>query len=133
MLSTWIFWKEIWGNPFDKDAGSMLLFGEDLDAADSKLQFLKSCFDFVDSYMHSFFVKEGQRSFWLVVTHPPVNVIAARLKLLLDLLLQEVDPELQAEVLFLQVIQVLRHSAVTTETKVRHDGKVSRGGLKPPI
>lgn len=57
------------------------------------------------------------------LTHPPVHIIAALLKLLLDLLLQEVDPELQAEVLLLQVVQVLRDSAITTETSVRHDDR----------
>lgn len=46
-------------------------------------------------------------------TYPPVDVVAALLKLLLDLLLQEVDPQLQAEVLLLQVVQVLRDGAIT--------------------
>lgn len=69
------------------------------------------------------------------VTHPLVHVIAALLKLLLDLLLQEVDPELQAEVLLLQVVQVLRDSAVTTETSVRHDDRwlFCRGHRSPPF
>lgn len=50
-------------------------------------------------------------------THRAVDVFAALLILLLYPLLQEVDAELEAEVLLLQVIQVLRQSTVT----VRHD------------
>lgn len=50
-------------------------------------------------------------------THRAVHVFAALLILLLYPLLQEVDTELEAEVLLLQVIQVLRQSTVT----VRHD------------
>lgn len=51
------------------------------------------------------------------LTHRAVHVFAALLILLLYPLLQEVDAELEAEVLLLQVIQVLRQSTVT----VRHD------------
>lgn len=61
-----------------------------------------------------------------------MDVVAALLKLLLDLLLQEVDPQLQAEVLLLQVVQVLRDSAVTRETTVRHDGWLFGGGHHSP-
>ena len=43
-------------------------------------------------------------------------MVAAVLELLLDPLLQEVDAELEAEVLLLQVIEMLRQSTVT----VRH-------------
>lgn len=50
-------------------------------------------------------------------THRAVDIFAALLILLLYPLLQEVDAELEAEVLLLQVIQVLRQSTVT----VRHD------------
>lgn len=77
--------------------------------------------------MHEFSLSE-MRS----LTHPLVHVIAALLKLLLDLLLQEVDPELQAEVLLLQVVQVLRDGATTKETRVRH-GDRCRGRRSPPI
>lgn len=48
-----------------------------------------------------------------------MHVIVALLKLLLDLLLQKVDPQLQAEVLLLQVVQVLRDGA-TADSGVRH-------------
>lgn len=41
-------------------------------------------------------------------THCTVDILAALLVLLLNPLLQEVDAELEAEVLLLQVIQVLR-------------------------
>lgn len=51
------------------------------------------------------------------LTHRAVHVFAALLILLLYPLLQEVDAQLEAEVLLLQVIQVLRQSTVT----VRHD------------
>lgn len=50
-------------------------------------------------------------------THSTVYIFTALLVLLLYSLLQEVDAELEAEVLLLQVIQVLRQSTVT----VRHD------------
>lgn len=50
-------------------------------------------------------------------THRTVDIFTALLVLLLNPLLQEVDAELEAEVLLLQVIQVLRQSTVT----VRHD------------
>lgn len=50
-------------------------------------------------------------------THRAVDIFAALLILLLYPLLQEVDAKLEAEVLLLQVIQVLRQSTVT----VRHD------------
>lgn len=50
-------------------------------------------------------------------THRTVDILTALLVLLLNPLLQEVDAELEAEVLLLQVIQVLRQSTVT----VRHD------------
>lgn len=86
-------------------------------------------------------VRQTQRIFYHFIscypefTHPPVHVITALLKLLLDLLLQEVDPELQAEVLLLQVVQVLRDSATTVETRVRHDDRwvFCRGHRSPPF
>lgn len=52
-------------------------------------------------------------------SHLLVHVVAALLEPPLDLLLQEVDPQLQAEVLLLQVVQVLRDGA-TADSRVRH-------------
>ena len=49
-------------------------------------------------------------------THPLEHIPAALLILLLDPLLQEVDSELEAEVLLLQVVEVLGQSTVP----VRH-------------
>lgn len=49
-------------------------------------------------------------------SHRSVDLIAAVLKLLLDPLLEEVDAQLEAEVLLLQIIEVLRESSVS----VRH-------------
>jgi len=70
-----------------------------------------------------------------LLTHPLVHAIGALLKLLLDLLLQEVDPELQAEVLLLQVVEVLRDGATTGETGVRHGVRWlrCRGHRSPPF
>lgn len=51
------------------------------------------------------------------LTHRSKDIFAALLVLLLNSLLQEVDAQLEAEVLLLQVVQVLRQSAVA----VRHD------------
>ena len=49
-------------------------------------------------------------------THRAVDIFTALLVLLLDPLLQEVDAELEAEVLLLQVVQVLGQSTIP----VRH-------------
>lgn len=43
----------------------------------------------------------------LKASHRPVDLIAAVLELLLDPLLKEVDAQLEAEVLLLQIIEVL--------------------------
>lgn len=51
-------------------------------------------------------------------THPLVDVLPAGLILLLHTLLQEVDAQLEAEVLLLQVIEVLGQSAIS----IRHGG-----------
>lgn len=67
------------------------------------------------------------------ITHSFVHVIAALLKLLLNLLLQEVDPKLQAEVLLLQVVQVLRDGAATRETRVRHGDRWRRLFIPPHL
>lgn len=52
-------------------------------------------------------------------THPLVDVLPAGLILLLHALLQEVDAQLEAEVLLLQVIEVLGQSAIS----IRHGGQ----------
>lgn len=52
-------------------------------------------------------------------THPLVDVLLAGLILLLHALLQEVDAQLEAEVLLLQVIEVLGKSAIS----IRHGGQ----------
>lgn len=61
-----------------------------------------------------------------VSTHPPMDVLAALLILLLNALLQEVDAKLKAEVLLLQVVEMLRQGTVA----VRH-GRSGWGILKP--
>lgn len=52
-------------------------------------------------------------------THPLVHVFAAGLAFLLHALLQEIDAQLEAEVLLLQVIEVLGQSAIP----IRHGGR----------
>ena len=56
---------------------------------------------------------------WPPSTHPLVDVVPAGLILLLHALLQEVDAQLEAEVLLLQVIEVLGQSAIS----IRHGGQ----------
>lgn len=60
-----------------------------------------------------------QRSGGPPSTHPLVDVLPAGLILLLHALLQEVDAQLEAEVLLLQVIEVLGQSAIS----IRHGGQ----------
>lgn len=52
-------------------------------------------------------------------THPLVDVLPAGLILLLHAFLQEIDAQLEAEVLLLQVIEMLGQSAIS----IRHDGQ----------
>lgn len=54
-----------------------------------------------------------------MITHPLVDVLPADFILLLHALLQEVDAQLEAEVLLLQVIEVLGQSAIS----IRHGGR----------
>lgn len=60
--------------------------------------------------------------------HPLVDVLPAGLILLLHTLLQEVDAQLEAEVLLLQVIEVLRQSAIS----IRHGGHPWGGACPVP-
>lgn len=53
------------------------------------------------------------------LTHPLVDILPADFILLLHALLQEVDAQLEAEVLLLQVIEVLGQSAIS----IRHGGR----------
>lgn len=59
----------------------------------------------------------------LTDAHPPVDIVPAALALLLDTLLQKVDAQLEAEILLLEVIEVLGERAVP----VSH-GRCSMGG-----
>lgn len=67
--------------------------------------------------LHHLQLSQSVRSATGFTTHRTIDIFTALLVLLLNPLLQEVDAELEAEVLLLQVIQVLRQSTVT----VRHD------------